>query len=114
VTNQKLNVVLTRPETCEKKKSLCQKIGRVYRDATAYIHDHPKETVAILQKNFPNLEPALIESAFEQIRKSTPRIPSVTRESLENADDFNVEAGFMKADQKLKSYDGLFTNEYVQ
>jgi NitT/TauT family transport system substrate-binding protein len=107
------NVVLTRPETCEKKKSLCQKMGRVYRDATAYIHDHPKETVAILQKNFPNLEPALIESAFEQIKKSTPRIPSVTRESLENADDFNVEAGFMKADQKLKSYDGLFTNEYV-
>ena len=104
------NVVLTRPETCEKKKSLCQKIGRVYRDATAYIHDHPKETVAILQKNFPNLEAALIESAFEQIKKSTPRVPSVTRESLENADDFNVEAGFMKADQKLKSYDGLFTN----
>jgi NitT/TauT family transport system substrate-binding protein len=38
----------------------------------------------------------------------------VTRESLENADDFNVEAGFMKKDEKLKSYDGLFTNEFVQ
>ena len=107
------NVVLTRPETCEKKKSVCQKMGMVYRDATAYILDHPKETIAILQKRFENLEPALIELAFEQIRKSTPRIPAVTRTSLENADDFNIEAGFMKKEEKLKSYDGLFTNEYV-
>ena len=89
-------------------------MGRVYRDATAYVLEHPKETVAILQKRFPNLELALIESAFEQIRKSTPRVPAVTRKSLENADDFNVEAGFMKKDEKLKSYDALFTNEYVQ
>jgi NitT/TauT family transport system substrate-binding protein len=108
------NVVLTRPETCERRKALCQKMGRVYREAVAYIHEHPKETVAILQTRFPNLDAALIESAFEQIRKSTPKVPSVTQSSLENADDFNVEAGFMKADQKLKSYDGLFTNEYVQ
>jgi ABC-type nitrate/sulfonate/bicarbonate transport system substrate-binding protein len=108
------NVVLTRADTCEKKKSLCQKLGRAYRDATAYILDHPAETVAILQKRFSNLELPLIEAAFQQIRKSTPRIPALNREALENADDFNVEAGLMKKDEKLKSYDGLFTNEYVQ
>jgi ABC-type nitrate/sulfonate/bicarbonate transport system substrate-binding protein len=108
------NVVLTRPDTCEKRKSVCQKLGRAYREATAYVVDHPQETMAILQKRFANLEPALIESAFELIRKSTPRVPALTSTALENADDFNVEAGFMKKDEKLKSYDGLFTNEYVQ
>jgi NitT/TauT family transport system substrate-binding protein len=108
------NVVLTRADTCEKKKSLCQKLGRAYRDATAYILDHPAETVAILQKRFSNLEPPLIEAAFQQIRKSTPRIPALNREALENADDFNVEAGMMKAADKLRSYDGLYTDEFVK
>ncbi len=108
------NVVLTRPETCERRKSVCVKMGRAYKDAVAFILDHSKETVAILQKRFTTLDRALIEAAFEQIRKSTPRIPSVTREALENADDFNVEAGFMKKEEKLKSYEGLFTNEFVK
>src|SRR5262249_25392391 len=104
----------TRPETCEKRRSLCQKMGRVYRDAVAYSLDHPQETIAILQKRFPNLDRPLIQAAFAQIRKSTPRPPVVTRIALENADDFNVEAGLMRKEEKLKSYDGLFTNEFVQ
>jgi NitT/TauT family transport system substrate-binding protein len=108
------NVVLTRPDTCEKRKSLCMKLGQAFKEAVAYIHEHPKETIAILQKRFANLEPALIEASFEQIRKSTPRVPLVTRESLENADDFNVEGGLMRADEKLKSYDGLFTTDFVK
>lgn len=108
------NVVLTRPETCEKRKSACVKLGAVFKEAVAYIHSNPTETMAILRKRFPNLGAPLVAAAFEQIRKSTPATPAVTRKSLENADDFNVEAGFMKADQKLKSYDGVFTDEYVK
>jgi len=108
------NIVMARPDTCEKRKSACRKIGRVFNEALAYLHAHPQETTAILQKKFAALEPALIASAFEEIRKSTPRTAVVTRESIENADDFNVAGGLMKAEDKLKSYDGLFTNEYVR
>ena len=108
------NIVLARPDTCEKRKSACQKIGRVFNEALAYLHAQPQETIAILQKKFAALEPALIASAFEEIRKSTPRTAVVTKESIENADDFNVAGGLMKAEDKLKSYDGLFTNDYVR
>ena len=108
------NVVLTRPDTCEKRKSLCVKLGAVFKEAVAFVHDHPQETIAVLRKHFPDLEPALVAAAFEQVRKSMPRVPLVSREMLENADDFNVEGGLMKASEKLKSYDGLFTNEFVQ
>ena len=41
-------------------------------------------------------------------------MPVLTREALDNADDFNVEAGMMKAADKLKSYDGLYTDEFVK
>jgi NitT/TauT family transport system substrate-binding protein len=108
------NVILAKPETCEKRRALCVGVGQVMKEAVAYIHEHPAEVTAILGKKFPKLEPNLIAAAFEEIRKSTPKVPVVTREALENADDFNVEAGMMKADAKLKSYDGLYTDEFVK
>ena len=108
------NVIQTRPDTCEKRKSVCNKMGQVMKEAVAYIHEHPAETIALLQKRFANLEPALIAVSFEEIRKSTPRVPLVSKEALENADGFNIEAGLLKPEDKLKSYDGLYTNDYVK
>jgi NitT/TauT family transport system substrate-binding protein len=108
------NVILAKPETCQKRKAVCVAMGQVMKDAVAYIHTNPAEVIAILGKKFPNLETALIAAAFEEIRKSTPKVPVVTKEALDNADDFNVEAGMMKASDKLKSYDGLFTDEFVK
>jgi NitT/TauT family transport system substrate-binding protein len=108
------NVVLAKPETCEKRRAVCEGVGQTMKEAIAYLHSHPTEVTAILGKKFPNLEPKLIAAAFEEIRKSTPKVPIVTKESLNNADDFNVEAGMMKADAKLKSYDGLYTDEFVK
>jgi NitT/TauT family transport system substrate-binding protein len=108
------NVVLAKPETCEKRRALCVGMGQVMKEAIAYMHSNPTEVLAILGKKFPNLEPKLIAAAFEDIRKSTPKVPAVTLKALENADDFNVEAGMMKASDKLKSYDGLYTDEFVK
>lgn len=108
------NVVLTKPETCEKRRAVCEGVGQVMKEAVAYLHSHPAEVTAILGKKFPSLEPKLVAAAFEEIRKSTPQVPAVTKEALDNADDFNVEAGMMKADAKLKSYDGLYTDEFVK
>ena len=85
------------------------------KEAVAYMHSHPAEVMAILGKKFPNLEPKLIAAAFEEIRKSTPKVPVVTGEALDNADDFNVEAGMMKARKtSSRRYDGLYTDEFVK
>jgi NitT/TauT family transport system substrate-binding protein len=108
------NVILAKPETCEKRRSICVAMGAVVKEAVAYMHSHPAEVRAILGKKFPNLEPKLIEAAYAEILKSTPKVPVVTKESLGNADDFNIEAGMMKAEAKLKSYDGLYTDEFVK
>jgi NitT/TauT family transport system substrate-binding protein len=108
------NVILAKPETCEKRRAICVVVGQVTKEAVAYMHSNPVEVRAILGKKFPNLEPKLIEAAYAEILKSTPKIPVLTKEALENADDFNVEAGMMKAADKLKSYDGLYTDEFMK
>ena len=60
------------------------------------------------------LDEKLLAASVAVMRKATPRNPVVSAAALENPDRFNVEAGLMRADEKLPSYDGLFTDEYVK
>ena len=108
------NVLATKPDTCEKRQSLCVKMGRAFADAMAFIRSDAKGTLAILKKTFASFDDAVLIDAIEVVRKATPALPAVTAEQLANAENFNVEARLMKADVKLKSYDGLFTDAYVK
>jgi NitT/TauT family transport system substrate-binding protein len=108
------NVLAAKPDTCEKRQSLCLKMGRAFAEAMGFIRSDAKGTLAILKKTFANFDDAVLIDAIEVVRKSTPASPAVTAEALANAENFNVEARLMKADVKLKSYDGLFTDAYVK
>src|SRR5215470_6614177 len=106
--------IITRPETCERRKSICQKMGRAMVEAVAYLHDRPADTLALLKKRFSTLDDKVLAAGFELIRKSTPRSPMTLRAALENGEIYSIEAGLLKAEDKLKSYDGLSTDEYVK
>jgi ABC-type nitrate/sulfonate/bicarbonate transport system substrate-binding protein len=108
------NVLATKPDTCEKRQSLCVKMGGAFAEAIGFIRSDAKGTLAILKKTFANFDDAVLIDAIEVVRKSTPASPVVTAEALANAENFNVEARLMKAEVKLKSYDGLFTDAYVK
>ena len=107
-------LVIVKPETCEKRKSVCVKMGHAIAEAVAYLHDHPAETLALLKKRFGTLDDKILAAGFEQIRKATSRPPIVVRGAFENGERYSIEAGLLKAEEKLKSYDGLFTDEYVR
>jgi NitT/TauT family transport system substrate-binding protein len=106
--------VIVKPETCEKRKSVCQKMGRAMVEAVTYLHDKPTETLALLKKRFATLDDKVLAAGFEQIRKATPRRPVTLRAALENGELYNIEAGLLTPEDKLKSYDGLYTDEYVK
>lgn len=108
------NVIAAKPETCEKRRSLCQKMGRAIAEAMAFIRRDAKGTLAILKKTFASFDDAVLVDAIEVVRKATPESPAVTTEMLANAENFNVDARLMKAEVKLKSYNGLFTDEFVK
>jgi ABC-type nitrate/sulfonate/bicarbonate transport system substrate-binding protein len=108
------NLIVTRQDTCAQKRALCLAIGQSIKDATAFIKTKPEEAFALLKKRFPTLDDALMRRSFEELQKVTPSPPTVSRALIENSETFNVDAGLLKADEKLKSYDGLFTNEFVQ
>ncbi len=108
------NMVVARPDTCEKRPVVCQGVAQGFAEAARFIKDHPDDALAMMQKKFPTLEPPLLKAAFDEVRAVSPSPPVPTAKALENADLYNIGAGLMTPDEKLKSYDALFTDKFVK
>lgn len=108
------NVLMTRTQLCTDHRSLCVKMGRAMVKANAFMHEHPQEAMALLGKRLNVKDPSVLAEAYKNTLLSTPSPPLLDAKALSTADDLNVEAGFMKAEEKLSSYDKLFTNEFVK
>jgi NitT/TauT family transport system substrate-binding protein len=108
------NVILVRKQTCTDRRSLCQKMGQAMVKAAAYVHQHADETKKILAKRLNITDADVLNKTYEVTVAATPLAPVLDAKGLETADQLNVEAGFLPADQKLPSYDHIFTNEFVK
>jgi NitT/TauT family transport system substrate-binding protein len=108
------DILVVRADTCDKDKSVCTALARSIADADDFIHDHPADALALMQKRFSTLDPKLLARAFDEVRSVTPNPPVPTKAALENADIYNIDAGLMKPEEKLKSYDAVFTDQYVK
>ncbi|HXQ51416.1 MAG TPA: ABC transporter substrate-binding protein [Stellaceae bacterium] len=108
------NILVVRPDVCDKDKSVCAGLVKSIAEADDYIHDHPADALALMQKRFSTLDPKLLARAFDEVRSVTPNPPVPTKAALENADIYNIDAGLMKPDEKLKSYNAIFTDVYAK
>jgi hypothetical protein len=108
------NMFVAKPETCERRKSVCVKLGKAMMEAIDALLDRPAEVFPLFQKRFAAIDEKLLAAGLVEIRKGTPRPPAVTTADLENAELYNIGAGLLKPEEKLKSYDGLYTDEYVK
>jgi NitT/TauT family transport system substrate-binding protein len=107
-------LLVTRPQICAEHRSLCEKMGRSIVQATKFLLERKPEALAILKKRFPAVNDAVLASAFAAVARMTQSPPSITLIALENGDRMNAEAGFLKAEDKVPSYDGLYTNEFLR
>jgi NitT/TauT family transport system substrate-binding protein len=108
------SLVVTRPQVCEARRSLCEKMGHSLLEATQFIHAHPQEAVASLKKRFGKLDDAVLAAAAAAVTKMTAVPPATSDEGLANGDRMNSEAGFLKPEDRVGSYKGLYTNDYLR
>lgn len=108
------SIVATRPETCQQRRSVCMAMGHSFAEAEAYIHDRPKEAAEVLKKRFPKLDAKVFAAAFDVLHEISPSPPLVSQKGLENAERFNIDAGLLKPEEKLKSFAGIVTDEFVK
>jgi ABC-type nitrate/sulfonate/bicarbonate transport system substrate-binding protein len=108
------NLVLARDETCTEKPDICRKLVEGYAEVMDYMREHPKESLAILQKRFKQIPPKVLQASFEIIREAMPKTPLATATQIENAITFNREAGLIPKDQKLPATDVFYTNKFAK
>jgi ABC-type nitrate/sulfonate/bicarbonate transport system substrate-binding protein len=107
-------IVVTRPDFCRTQRDICMKMGQGIVAATHFIKDHPAETLAVLKPRFPQLSDATLVASLDAYRAATPTPPAVTAAVLENSQNFEINTGLTKPENKLTSFDGLYTDEFVR
>jgi NitT/TauT family transport system substrate-binding protein len=108
------NIVATRPDFCDKKPSVCQKLMDGYLEGMIYMIDNPKESLALLAKKMRDQDPAVTAESFELQRQGTPRTTKINELGLVKAQDLSVEAGMFKEEEKLAKFDAIFTNKFTK
>ncbi len=108
------SILVTRPEFCVEHRSICVKMGHSMLLAAQYMHTHPPETAQLLKHHFPLTDDAVLFASVVAVTAMTPNPPTSEAIEFENADRMNVEAGFLKPEEKLQSYDKLFDNEFIK
>ncbi len=108
------STLMTRPQFCAEHRPICVKMGHAMVAASKFIHEHPEEALAILKKRFDKTDPAVVAASLAVMRQAMPSPPLVEAKALANADRINVEAGFIKPEDQLKTYDDLFTNDFLK
>jgi sulfonate transport system substrate-binding protein len=109
------NLVFTRPGVCEEKREMCRRVGRAYAGAARMIQERPDEVFeTILRKRFPKMDPELLRAAWNVTKDAHAKDIRVTDEQLDNAQKINISAKLLEPKDVVKSYAGLYTDEFVK
>jgi len=112
---QVFNGIVTRPELCDQKPTVCERLVSGYTQAMAYMNDHPKESLAILAKRMPGEDPAALAEGFKLMVPWTPRSGGrMDEEGWRRAQELMLIAGMIKPDEQLKSFEAIYTNKYIK
>ena len=105
-------VIMARPDTCEKKPTVCQRMVAGLAKAFAYFHERPAESLAILKKRLPQMDQTVLERSVELVRASTPKSPRTDEAALAKAQDFMIATGMMGEAERLAALKDVYTNTY--
>lgn len=111
---QVFNGIVTRPDLCAQKPQICEKLVSGYTQAMAYMHDHPKESVEVLQKRMPGEDAEVLAEGFRLMVGWTPRAGRMDDAGWAKAQELMVIAGMIKAEEKLASFKDIYTNQYIK
>jgi ABC-type nitrate/sulfonate/bicarbonate transport system substrate-binding protein len=107
-------LVYAKPETCRDKREMCVRMARALAGAARFIREKPAEALEILRKRFDRLDPEMLNAAWQVASKAHAQDARVTIAGLENSQRVSLEAGLLEPKDALKSFEGLFTDEFLR
>jgi ABC-type nitrate/sulfonate/bicarbonate transport system substrate-binding protein len=107
-------LLLTRGDFCAGHKTICEKMVHGIYQATQIIRTDPQTSLAVMKAHFGTYSEKTLQAAYETVKAMTPDNPITTAQMLENGDNMNAAAGFLKPEDKLPDYKPLIDNSYVK
>jgi NitT/TauT family transport system substrate-binding protein len=107
-------LLLARASFCPEHRSICVKLVGGIAKASAFVHDHPEETLAVMKRHFSAYSDKVLEASYQSLLPMMPVPPVSTPKELENADALDIASGFLKPSDKLADYAALIDNEFAK
>ena len=107
-------LVYTKPDTCTKDRDKCARVARALAAANRLILDKPAEALAILKKRFDKMDQQVLAAAWKDVAAAHAKDIRVTLPGLDHSQKVSLEAKLLEPRDELKSFDGLFTDEFVR
>jgi NitT/TauT family transport system substrate-binding protein len=107
-------LVYTKPDTCAKQRDKCARVARALAAANRMITEKPAEALEVLKKRFDKMDQAVLAEAWKTVAQSHAKDLKVTAPGLDHSQKVSLEAKLLKPDDALKSFDGLYTDEFLR
>lgn len=107
-------LLLARADFCPAHKTVCEKMVHGIFAATQIIRNDKATALKVMKAHFGTYDGKVLEAAYETVRAMTRDKPITTVKDLENGDNMNVAAGFMKPEDKLSDYKPLIDNDFIK
>jgi ABC-type nitrate/sulfonate/bicarbonate transport system substrate-binding protein len=107
-------LIMARPQTCKDNPEKCRRMVHALADANKMIHDEPDKALEILSKRFKTMDPNVLKAAWKTVSAAHATDLRVTQKILETGNQMNAEAKLLSPADQVKSYDGLFTDQYLK
>jgi NitT/TauT family transport system substrate-binding protein len=110
---QMFNGIVTRPDLCEQKPTVCARFAQGYVKAIAFMHERTADAVEVLRKRMPNEDPSILAESLRLMLPWAPKTPVMDDIGWVKSQELMEIAGMIKPEEKLKSFNELYTNKYV-
>ena len=107
-------LIYTRSDMCTKAREKCERITRALAAANRFILEKPDEALALLQKRFDKMDQQVLVAAWKTVAQAHAKDLHVTVAGLGHSQQVSIEAGLLADKDQLKSFDGLYTDEFVK
>ena len=107
-------LLITRASFCAAHQAICAAMVHGFVEATQFIHDHPKQSVAIMKAHFSQYDDKVLEATYQLLRATTPIPPKTTVKDLEDGELMDIAAGLLDPSARLSDYAPLIDNEFVK
>jgi NitT/TauT family transport system substrate-binding protein len=108
-------LVYTIPKTCQENREMCARMARAFAAAGKMVQEQPDKVFEeVLKKRFAKMDPALLKAAWVRTQQAHAKDFRITVPMLENSQKVSLQAKLLDPKDALKSFDGLYTDEYLK